>query len=53
MSKIKGIDVSKWEDSINWTKVKNDGVEFVLIRATYGKDSDDQKFENKNKRSGQ
>lgn len=31
----KGIDVSKWQGDINWNKVKNDGVEFVIIRAGY------------------
>lgn len=27
-----GIDVSKWEDTINWTRVKQDGVDFAFIR---------------------
>ncbi|MBE5890363.1 MAG: hypothetical protein E7282_05260 [Lachnospiraceae bacterium] len=31
--KIYGIDVSKWDKEINWTKVKNAGVSFVIIRA--------------------
>ena len=31
----KGIDVSAWQETINWTKVKNAGVEFVFIRAAY------------------
>lgn len=31
----RGIDVSAWQDTINWTKVKNAGVEFVFIRAAY------------------
>ncbi len=29
-----GIDVSAWQGSINWPKVKADGVEFAMIRAT-------------------
>ena len=33
---IKGIDVSKWQGDINWTKVKNDGINFAIIRAGYG-----------------
>ena len=34
--KIKGIDVSKHQGSIDWDKVKNDGVEFAIIRIGYG-----------------
>lgn len=30
-----GIDVSKWQGEIDWDKVKNDGVEFAIIRAGY------------------
>lgn len=30
-----GIDVSKWQGDIDWDKVKNAGVEFVMIRAGY------------------
>lgn len=42
---IKGIDVSKWQGVIDWNKVKNDGVEFAMIRASYGSSSLDPKFE--------
>ena len=28
----KGIDVSKWQGDIDWTAVKNSGVEFVIVR---------------------
>lgn len=34
---IKGIDVSHHQKSIDFTKVKNAGIEFVIIRAGYGK----------------
>lgn len=34
---IKGIDVSKWQADIDWKKVKNDGINFAIIRAGYGK----------------
>lgn len=27
-----GIDVSKWNYDINWTKVKNDGIDFAIIQ---------------------
>lgn len=30
-----GIDVSKWQGNINWTKVKQSGVEFAMIRVGY------------------
>ena len=30
-----GIDVSKWQEEINWEKVKNSGVEFAIIRVGY------------------
>ena len=30
-----GIDVSKWQEEINWKEVKDAGVEFVMIRMGY------------------
>lgn len=30
-----GIDVSKWQGNINWSEVKNSGVEFAMIRIGY------------------
>ena len=36
MSKIKGIDVSKWQGTIDWAKVAGDGVKFAMIRLGYG-----------------
>ncbi|MBR0302602.1 MAG: SH3 domain-containing protein [Clostridia bacterium] len=38
--KVYGIDVSKWQGTIDWAKVKAAGVKFVIIRigTTYGKD---------------
>lgn len=30
-----GIDVSKWNKTINWDRVKADGVDFVIIRCGY------------------
>ncbi len=32
-----GIDISKWNGTIDFCKVKNSGVEFVIIREGYGK----------------
>lgn len=37
-----GIDVSKWQDKIDWTKVKTAGVEFAMIRMGYQKGYDDE-----------
>ncbi len=30
-----GIDVSSWQEAIDWDKVKNAGVEFAIVRAGY------------------
>ena len=30
-----GIDVSKWQEDINWKKVADDGVEFAILRMGY------------------
>lgn len=30
-----GIDVSRWNEEINWNKVKDEGVEYAIIRAGY------------------
>lgn len=32
-----GIDVSKWQGSIDWKKVKKSGIEFAMLRCGYGK----------------
>lgn len=34
-AKIKGIDVSEFQDEINWKKVKSSGADFVFIRAGF------------------
>ncbi len=45
-SVYKGIDVSRHQGNIDWNKVKASGIEFVMIRAGYGMESDqvDLKF---------
>ena len=35
--KIKGIDVSHHNGTIDWNKVKADGISFAILRAGYGK----------------
>ncbi len=44
---LKGIDVSKHNGSINWQKVKDEGIDFAIIRAGYGRvaTQKDPKFE--------
>ena len=42
---VNGIDVSKWQGSINWDKVKNSGIKFVMVRASYGKSQKDRYFD--------
>lgn len=40
-----GIDVSKWQGTIDWEKAKADGVEFAMLRAGYGRNNIDEQFE--------
>lgn len=40
----KGIDVSKWQDSIKWSKVKNSGIDFAMIRSSFGNSDVDVKL---------
>ena len=43
-TKLKGIDLSYYDDKVYWDKLKND-VKFVILRAGYGKDTTDSVFE--------
>lgn len=40
----KGVDVSKWQGTIDWTKVKNAGIGFAFIRVSDGAGYHDGKF---------
>lgn len=42
MAEYKGIDVSRHQETINWGKVKTSGIQFAMIRASYGKGFDKQ-----------
>jgi GH25 family lysozyme M1 (1,4-beta-N-acetylmuramidase) len=42
---VKGIDVSYYQGTIDWTKVKADGVQFAVIRVSDGTTTIDPKFE--------
>ena len=37
-----GIDVSSWQDYIDWPKAKKDGVEFAMLRIGFGHNSKNQ-----------
>ena len=41
---VKGIDVSSYHGKIDWDKVKEDGIEFAIIRAGWSKDYVDTMF---------
>jgi GH25 family lysozyme M1 (1,4-beta-N-acetylmuramidase) len=42
---IEGIDISHWQDTIDWPAVKGDGVEFALAKATEATDYVDPTFD--------
>lgn len=37
-----GVDVSTWQDTVDWEKAKNDGVEFAMIRIGFGHNKKNQ-----------
>ena len=41
---IHGIDISRHNEAINWSRVKRAGVEFAFIKATEGRDDMDVRF---------
>jgi lysozyme len=41
---IHGIDVSKWQGSIDWAAVRDAGTQFAFIKATEGGDHVDERF---------
>lgn len=45
MSKIKGIDISYWQGKVDFTKVKNDGIKFAILREGYRKTIDEKFLE--------
>lgn len=40
----RGIDISAWQGNVDFSKVKNDNIEFVIIRAGFGASALDRKF---------
>ncbi len=50
----RGIDVSSWQGVIDWDAVKSSGVEFAILRSSFGSPSPsqvDNQFYNNVKRS--
>lgn len=43
-TRVLGIDVSEHNGTVNWTAVKQAGVEFAIIRTGYGKSYEDPQF---------
>lgn len=43
-TKIKGIDISTWQGTPDFSKVKAAGVQFVIARAGYGQNNIDKQF---------
>lgn len=43
-SGVQGVDVSHWQGSINWTSVRNAGIQFAWIKATEGTSYKDPRF---------
>ncbi|CAL9624010.1 Lysozyme M1 [Streptomyces sp. enrichment culture] len=41
---VQGIDVSHWQGSINWTSVRNAGIQFAWMKATEGTSYKDPSF---------
>lgn len=39
MAKVSCVDISEFQQSINFSKMKNDGIKAVIIRAGYGRES--------------
>ncbi len=44
MERVAGIDVSRWQGRMDWTRVATAGYRFVVIRATIGDDYADPRF---------
>lgn len=41
---VQGIDISRWQGDIDWSRVRTSGVSFVFIKATEGGDHADPNF---------
>lgn len=34
---LNGVDISEWQETVNWKRVKADGIDFAILRGGYGK----------------
>ena len=41
---MKGVDVSVWNDDVDWKLLKENGVEFAIVRCSYGRNYADENF---------
>ena len=41
----RGIDVSKWQENIDWQKVASKGIDFAMIRSSFGREHTDEKLQ--------
>lgn len=41
---LKGIDISQWQEKIDFAKVKKAGIQFAILRCGYGKTTEDPRF---------
>ena len=44
MRKVKGVDVSENNGELNWHAIARDGIEFAIVRASYGQTGRDEMF---------
>ena len=44
-TKVKGIDISKWQGDIDFAKVRNDGIEFAILRSSFRHTTDSKFFD--------
>ena len=44
-TKVKGIDISKWQGDIDFAKVQKDGIEFAILRSSFRHTTDSKFFD--------
>lgn len=45
ITKVKGIDISKWQGEVDFKKVSNDGIDFLLLRSSFRHTVDSKFFD--------
>ena len=53
MANIKCVDVSEWQGSVNFAQIKKSGIDYVILRAGFGREASqkDAEFENNYKKA--